>query len=263
MRTPRPNGGSHLGRGSVRLCIPVMSIVLIVAAFVRTVPAQTCLTVAEQKKVKEVIQLMKAAFSAAEKGRSLKMTFGQSGGNQIDYEQVGAKDTTLGQALDGLIGMVERRIKKEAISGRGYTDPRPGSGSDVVVFRDTYIDTLLGTGGVRARMDAKFQLMATLANEMTHVHQRFDGTDLRQCDAERDSDCASILILCKMLNAMTDLTGAAHGSFASMLGDPEYVPGLISCIADLGGSGADIADLVTDLAKKKKGYEDRKANVFV
>ena len=78
--------------------------------------------------------------------------------------------------------------------GDATTDIAEGTDADRILIKPRHIKDLCADND-KKRAKAKLILAFTLMNEMVHVYQKFDGNDLTQCDAERDSDIASLKIL--------------------------------------------------------------------
>jgi hypothetical protein len=228
---------------------------------VTEVRGQTTIPEAQKNVLEKVLDLMDACVTGGDDG-GMATGLGQAGGNQVGYESTDGNATKFSDMVKKLREMLAGdRLTKGAFDGRGRTYVRPGTDADRIdVNQDTLDQLLLGTP--KARAAAKFALVATLANEGAHVHQKFDGTDAVQCDAERDSDCASLKFLCRIIEALTDNAGNAHMTLAAVAADPRAVAGLVGCLTGFGVADADLADIVAEVKARKQGYEDRKAQVF-
>lgn len=222
---------------------------------------QTVIPEAQKNVLEKVLDLMEACVAGGD-DKTLSTGLGQGGGSDVGYESTDGRDTTFGDMVRKLREMLAGdRLTKGAFDGRGRTRVRSGTDADHIdVNQDTLDRLLLGTPKERAA--AKFALAATLANEGAHVFQEFNGNDSVQCDAERDSDVASLKFLCRIIEALTDGAGNPHATLVAVAADPRAVSGLAACLAGFGVADADLADIVTELRARKKGYEDRKAQVF-
>ncbi len=222
------------------------------------------MTFEEKTKVRKAISLIESALKD-----SLEMTLtdifnpmGQ-GGMQVGYEETGGGATTLKEALNQLRNMLDQdRLQSNDIGGRGSTSPRPGTDNDRIRINEDTLDLICNGTPVEMATNKIF-LGATLMNEMVHVYQIFEGVDEKQCDAERDSDCASIKYLEEIVAALTDDMGDAHDSLDDIADDAEAVAGLKKCLEDMGVDTAEeIEDVVDAVKERLQDYKDRKADVF-
>ncbi len=235
----------------------------------------------EKTKIKRIITLMEKAWKDC-KDMKLKDVFAGAG-DQMEYEQIakdddGVKDDdpTIADALEQLKDMVDNnRFKKKAIRSRATVDVKNGVDNDIIILRKSTVETLCsGTASGVDKLSTKLLLGASIANEMTHVYHKWLGnTNKKKCDAEKDSDCASIKFLEAIKKAIEDddNAGMPNGTVAAIDGDDQKVDGLKKCFDDNGvASAADIGKVfkkVCDRLGKVKsaptatdgtGYKGRK-----
>ncbi len=226
-------------------------------------------------KVQRVISLLKEAVGSDTD--TLDSEFG-TGGDNAEHSTTGGNATTINQAIQQLRNMLDTdRLRESGMSSRGAAcTSQDGVSKDRVWVNSTTLDQMCdkpGAGGVDVTSDAcqaaaYFLLGATLYNELTHVYQTTDSTASR-CDAERDSDCASIKFLTAIYNCLTkpdpgDPTKQIpHTSKSDVLSDPQYVSLVYTTLCDANiDSAAEIAALVAKIKARLDSYTDRKENLF-
>ena len=128
---------------------------------------------------------------------------------------------------------------------------------------------------------AAFMFMAaSLMNELIHVYQvagsEIPGNDAhnalvnkKRCDAEKDSDCASIIVINKFIDNLTkpDPNDPAkkipHTSLNDISGDPSYISFMTRVLTESNiDTPAEIAEIVEKLLEQLAEYENRKNNLF-
>ena len=242
-------------------------------ALAQAVPG-TALTDAEKTKLKKTLALLEAVWDdCGVLGNTLDAQFNppsQSGqGSQVTYENGGT--TTLKQAIATVRKMVaEGRVRKENLGDNyGYTRPAPGTDKDYIVVNSRDIEKICRTGAFAGISDAdaavaKINMAATLANELTHVFHVFDGTDLKQCDAERDSDSSHIKFLEGIVKTLEDdVSGNPHTTTAQVGGDGKAGPILRKCLEDLGvTTPAEIKEVYDKAESVRAADADRKQTIF-
>ena len=222
--------------------------------------ARDKLTAAERSKMFDVILLLEQALKGCAANK-LKDTLG-NGAGQIEYEQVRKNgvntDATFQDAINHLKGMLDRdNIRTDALGGFGTVDVENGIDADVIVIRKGLLTKLCNAATPAAeKMEIKTQLVATLANELTHVFQKWKGSaNAILCDGERDSDCMTIKALQPLLDSMCKPDGTPHTTVGDVRTDAQYVTFLGLCLENNGAtSAADLAK-VKDAIKKKLGSD--------
>lgn len=233
---------------------------LILCAGTYVSAAPTTLSAAEKRKVRDAIVLLEQAWKDC---LSMKLIDVKgSGAGQMEYEKITKNgmevDPTFQDAINHLKNMLDRdNLVQDTLGGFGTVDVQPGVDNDKIIVAKRIIEKMcdMNASGVD-RMDAKFQLIATLANELSHVFQKWStATNAQRCDGERDSDTNSVKALDPLLNAMSQANGTPHTSILNIYGDPQYVLTLGLCMTEYGvTSQANIAALHAKL-KAKLGQE--------
>ncbi len=224
---------------------------------------QQSMSDATKDLVRPVIRLLKAAMKPCLTSE-LSSLFG-SGFEQVEYEDAyGGRSATLEDALDHLMSMLDNdSLRLENMDSRGSTYLADGTKADVITFDDEYIERIINGTSSRSKMFWKIALGATLVNEITHVFQIPSSLDAVNCDAERDSDAASIKFLCAILDALSDGGGSPHTSLIAIDIDDEAIAGLGDMLANCGiNTATQIAELHEDVKARKMSYVKRKADIF-
>lgn len=234
----------------------------------------TRLTSMEKSKVRDAIGLLEQAWKDCLSMKIIDVM--GSGGDNIPYEKIKKNgmdvDPTFQDAIDHLKNMLDKdNVQSAPLAGWGTVDVQPGIDNDKIQIRKGLLEDLCAAGTPAAKkMELKLQLVATLANELMHVFQKWtEQTTVadrpKLCDGEKDSDMASIKALEPILNALSNAMGMPHTTIGAIRTDPQYVLLLGLCMEDMGAtSAADIA-AVHRAAKDKlgsvsprSGYKGRK-----
>jgi hypothetical protein len=219
------------------------------------------LTDAEKDKVRDTLDLVEEMYKKAGKLDS-KMTDALNpatdpggAGGQVPYEGSGA---TFRDAINKMRDKLDQdRIRVDPnLENGARTRNKSGTDGDVIILAGGQLKKMCAAGDDGSRFFTKIRLGASLANEMVHVWQIFAGNDLLQCDAERDSDTATLIFLCEIADAFAGTTGP---------GDIDGVacPKLKACLTAYGvDAGAEWGVLTTNIPKYKEYYEKRRKEKF-
>ena len=233
------------------------------------------LTFAEKRKVREMLNLLEEMARKSEcLDKTLDSIFNMDGdpgtdgdgdGNpdRVQYEPAGV---TLKQAIQQLRNMLDQnRIQSRSDIGWGAsTRPRRGTDADRIFISKELLKILCGDQAPpdmaleddAERMMAKLQLTTSLANELVHVFQIFTGEDSKQCDAERDSDTASLKFICEIDDVIDALNNTAGVN-------GEDCPKLKACLMARGvDTNAEFSQVKTQTERMKNRYSNRRTNVF-
>jgi len=234
----------------------------------------TQLTDDEKTKVKKTLALLEATWDdCGILDNTLNAQFNpnsQNGqGNQVTYE--GGGGAKLRDAIAHMRKMLrENRIRKENLGNSyGYTRPAKGTDKDVIVINSNDLKKICKTAPHAGISDvnsafAKINLAATFANEMTHVYQVFDGTDLKQCDAERDSDESHVKFLEGIVKALENNgSGNPHTTVPQVAADGKAGKCLAECLTAAGvDNAAEIKQVYDKTEAQREDDNDRKIDVF-
>ena len=226
------------------------------------------LTLDEKRKVRRALSMLESAWKDC-LDNTLDEQFNPDSQNgqesQVCYED--GDSTTLKKALRKLRSMLDQnRIRKEDLGtgGYGYTRPRSGTDDDVIVINSRDLEKICDAmmdDDVRAA--AKICLAATLANELTHVFQKFAGVDLEQCDAERDSDCSHLKFFDAVIASLEDDMGDPHDNINDIGNDGDAGPALKRCLDDMDAESPAEIEKVRDMIKAQRDADkERKETVF-
>lgn len=215
----------------------------------------------EKQKVRAALDLVEEMFEKA--GRlDAKMTDwlnapGDPGGagGQIGYED---NNATFRDAINKLRDKIDSNRVQVRQNNRdgGSTRNRNGTDADIVILNAGQLTKMCSSGDDGGRLLRKFSLASTLANEMVHVWQVFTGDDLKQCDAERDSDTSTLIFLCALAFELEGVTDPADI-------DAEECPVLAKCIAAYGvTAGAEWNHITRNVPGMKEYYEKRREEKF-
>ncbi|HED54024.1 MAG TPA: hypothetical protein ENJ00_07460, partial [Phycisphaerales bacterium] len=182
---------------------------------------------------------------------------GDPGGvsGQVPYE---GTDATFRDAINTLRDKLDSNMMRVDTRRRNGARTRNKSGvdGDVVLIAGGQLQRMCASGNDGSRFFTKIRLGASLANEMVHVYQIFAGVDLRQCDAERDSDTATLIFVCQM----ADIVAAANSPADISAQD---CPKLKACLTAYGvDAGSEWSVLETNMPKYKEYYEKRRKEKF-
>ena len=151
-----------------------------------------------KNKVMRAIYMLTSVFSPADTFEGL---FG-AGGTNTDYTKTNGQPTTIHWGMAQLRHMVATgQLREHELDDRALTcRDEKGIKRDRVWIKSETIDEMCdkpASTGDDITSDvcqaaANLTLAATLMNELIHVFQVAGDTDYRrECDAEKDSDCAS------------------------------------------------------------------------
>jgi hypothetical protein len=237
-----PRFSERCVRRPSRTALRSFCLVAAVCAWALPVFAQRDATAAETSALRDAIAMYRAAMTGiAGTLPGLLNPPGQNGqATQSGYEPVDGRPATWSDAFDTLERMLAGEPPRVRVltagTANGRTIPRAGLDADEIQIAERLL-TDLTTGTPAARATAKVLMGATMVNELAHVFQTIAAVDAVDCDQERDSDCASILYLDRILAALTDAAGNAHTSLAAMAADAGAVAGLTACLAGMGLHG--------------------------
>lgn len=214
----------------------------------------------EKQKVREAIDLVEEMYKKANRLDKKMVDWlnapGDPGGaaGQIDYEDPNA---TFQDAINKLRDKLDSdRIQvREVDKNGGSTRNRSGTDADIVILNEGQLTKMCSTGDDGGRLARKVNLASTLANEMVHVWQVFTGDDLKQCDAERDSDTATIIFMSAIA---FEVDGVAPGDI-----DATECPKLAKCIMDYGvTAGPEWNTFVSSTVGLLEAYIERREEKF-
>ncbi|HMN41529.1 MAG TPA: GC-type dockerin domain-anchored protein [Phycisphaerales bacterium] len=267
-------------------------------ALVMTVPAHraraddpaanppTALTDAEKAKIKDLVKLMWKMQRDAAPNETLDGALNPpgQGGLQTCYETTthpppfnATNPTKITDALREYLKMMrnDKLVKDPCIWGAA-TWPKPGLGNDKVAISGKVLALWcdpLEAPAVRAK--AKMQMMASMANEISHVYQKPAmaaagdppytpaQVDLVECDDERDSDIMSIKFLQYAKSLLTTPLGVPHTSLAQISAEGRSGECLAECLMNLGAdTPAELADITAFVCARLDHYTDRESNLF-
>lgn len=242
-------------------------------------PTPVNLTDAEKAKIRELVKLMwKMATDTPEhNAETLDACLNPPTqmGSQSTYEKSHSKDfgdsnARIADAVRIYLQMMRsNNLQKNPCSGGGgATSMQPGLDNDKVQISGKLLATWCDpTATAQARASAKFWIMATLANESTHVYQKDPpfGTppwDPVRCDEERDSDLMSIKFLERLKSLLTDSSGNPR-TLAQISAQGRAGQCLAMCLMNIGvDTPAELADIVADVMARYCFYVDRETNLF-
>lgn len=259
-------------RRSVRRALALAGCAAALVCSTPALAADANLNAAEKRKVRGAIGLLEQAWKPC-KDKKVSEVFGTG----MEYEKIKKNGADVEPTIQDMINHLKNMLDKDNIITRdsmaawGTVDVKRGVDADKIILRKKLLEDLCAAGTSAVdKMDLKLQLVATTSNELTHVFQKWLGSNNKQlCDGERDSDCASIKALQPLLDGMSKPDGSPHPDIAGINGDAQKVDGLGKCMMDLGvTSAADIMKVHEKLknklgkedadATKRKGYKGRK-----
>ncbi len=219
------------------------------------------LTFEEKAKVRETLDLVEEMFRKAGRLNDTMVSrlnnSSDPGGaaNQVPYE---SSTATFQDAINKMRDKLDNdriQVDTDRAAG-GKTRNASGTDADVIIIAGGTLTKMCSTGDDAGRFLAKASLGATLANEMVHVWQVFAGNDLRQCDAERDSDTSTLFFINNLAFAIDGTSGPGDI-------DAEDCPKLAACLAKYGvDAGAEWGTLTTGLNGYANYYANRRSEKF-
>ncbi len=245
-----------------RLC---GGLIIIVGASAAGAPP-TPISEPRKTAVLELVALMEEAVKDC-KDVKLKDYFG-SGADDVGYEQVrrtpdgDPEDATFADAFAALKALIngDRLFLATMRDAFGRAFRRDGQDSDRIDLERHLVQefTDAGLGTPREKAIAKMQIMATLANELTHVFQNTTGlTNKQDCDSEADSDSFSIKVLTAFRDALTrdDASGLANTNLDAIKNDAQAIAGFDNCLGEIDVSSAADIQAILDAVNAKLGSE--------
>jgi hypothetical protein len=268
----------------VLICIVVAVTVLATGSRLRAAPpcdpTPVNLSDAEKAKIRELIKLMwkMATDTPDHTGETLDACLNPATqmGTQGMYEKSHSKDfgdsnARIADAVRVYLQMMRSNNlqKNPCSSGGAATTMQPGLNNDKVEISGKLLATWCDpTASAKDRASAKFWIMASLANEATHVFQKEDPAwtaaqwDPVRCDEERDSDLMSIKFLSRLKGLLTDSMGNPR-TLAQISAQGRAGECLVMCLTNIGvDTAAELADVVADVMARLDFYVDREANLF-
>ncbi|HVU63021.1 MAG TPA: GC-type dockerin domain-anchored protein [Phycisphaerales bacterium] len=243
-------------------------------------PTPVNLTDAEKAKIRELLKLMWKMSSDTTEHRTETLNAclnpATQTGTKAKYEKshskdFGDSDARIADAVRHYLQMMRSNTlqKNPCSGGGGATTMQPGLENDKVEISGKLLATWCDpAASAKARASAKFWIMATLANEMTHVYQKDEpawGTpdwDPARCDEERDSDLMSAKFLMRLKGLLTDSMGNPR-TLAQISAQGRAGECLVMCLTNIGvDTPAELADVVADVMSRLDFYNDREMNLF-